>query len=228
MEQLKLTAAKRKVLGKKNKALRRQGFTPAHLFGHDIASVPLQCDAAEIRKVVDRAGATRLVSLDIEGEKGAKTVFVREVQRDIFTKQLIHVDFYQIKKGEKMTMSVPLVLVGEAPAMKFKNRMLTHGTTELHVECLPENVPPQIDVDISVLEDLETAIHIKDLVIDPAITVHADPEQLIVKVTEVMVRPEVTEEGLAEEGEEGEEAEGAEGAEAAAEEGEAAGESEAG
>ncbi len=223
MEQLKLTASKRNVLGKKNKALRRQGFTPAHLFGHDIASLPLQCDAAEIRKVVDHAGTTRLVSLNVEGEKGAKNVFVREVQRDIFTKQLIHVDFYQIKKGEKMHMTVPLVLFGDAPAMKFKNRMLTHGTTELHIECLPENVPPQIDVDISILDDLEKAIHIKDLVIDPAITVHADPEQLIVKVSEVMVRAEAAEEAAAV-GEEGEEAEAAEGP---AEEGEAAGESEA-
>src|SRR3972149_6199476 len=157
MEQLKLKASKRNVLGKKNKALRRQGFTPAHLFGHDIASVALQCEAVELRKVVDHAGATRLVALDIEGEKGDKNVFVREVQRDIFTKQLIHVDFYQVRKGEKMTMTVPLVLIGEAPAMKGKNRMLTHGTTELHIECLPENVPPQIDIDISVLENLESA-----------------------------------------------------------------------
>ncbi len=222
MEQLKLKASKRDVLGKKNKALRRQGFTPAHLFGHSIASLPLQCDAAEIRKVVDHAGTTRLVTLDIEGEKGAKTVFVREVQRDIFTKQLIHVDFYQIRKGEKMTMTVPIVLVGEAPAMKFKNRMLTHGTTELHIECLPENVPPQVDVDISVLEDLETAIHIKDLVIDPSITVHADPEQLVVKVSEVMVRAEAAEEAAAaEEGEEAEAGEAPAEGEAGAEESEA-------
>ena len=215
MEQLKLKASKRNVLGKKNKALRRQGFTPAHLFGHDIASVALQCEAVELRKVVDHAGATRLVALDIEGEKGDKNVFVREVQRDIFTKQLIHVDFYQVRKGEKMTMTVPLVLIGEAPAMKGKNRMLTHGTTELHIECLPENVPPQIDIDISVLENLESAIHIRDIILDPSITVHADPEQLVVKVSEVMIRPEATE-GAAEE------AGAAEGAEAAtAEEGEA-------
>jgi large subunit ribosomal protein L25 len=220
MELLKLKASKRTVLGKKNKALRREGFTPAHLFGHDIASQPLQCEATELKKVVDRAGATRLVVLDVEGDKDAKNVFVREVQRDIFTKQLIHVDFYQVKKGEKMTMTVPLVLIGEAPAMKGKNRMITHGTTELHIECLPENVPPQIDVDISILEDLEDAIHIKDLVIDPSITVHADPEQLIVKVSEVMVRAEAEEVAAAEEAAE---AEGAEAAEA----GEAAGESEA-
>jgi large subunit ribosomal protein L25 len=226
MEQLKLKASQRTVLGKKNKALRRQGFTPAHLFGHNIASVALQCDAAELRKVVDHAGTTRLVRLDIEGEKGAKNVFVREIQRDIFSKQLIHVDFYQIKKGEKMTMAVPIVLVGESPAMKYKNRMLTHGTTELNIECLPEDVPPQIDVDISVLEDLEQAIHIKDIVLDPAITVHADPEQLVVKVSEIMIRPEVTGEEVVE-GEEAEEAEEGEEAEAPAEGGEAAGETEA-
>jgi large subunit ribosomal protein L25 len=226
MEQLKLKASQRTVLGKKNKALRRQGFTPAHLFGHNIASVALQCDAAELRKVVDHAGTTRLVRLDIDGEKGAKNVFVREIQRDIFSKQLIHVDFYQIKKGEKMTMAVPIVLVGESPAMKYKNRMLTHGTTELNIECLPEDVPPQIDVDISVLEDLEQAIHIKDIVLDPAITVHADPEQLVVKVSEIMIRPEVTGEEVVE-GEEAEEAEEGEEAEAPAEGGEAAGETEA-
>ena len=222
MEELTLKASKRAVLGKKNKALRRQGFTPAHLFGHNIESLSLQCDAVELKKVVDHAGATRLVKLDIEGEKGgAKNVFVREVQQDIFTKHLIHVDFYQVKKGEKMTMTVPIVLVGEAPAMKFKNRMFTHGTTELHIECLPEDVPPQIDVDVSILEDLDVAIYIKDLVIDPKITVHADPEQLVVKVSEIMVRAEeVAEEAAAEEeGEEGEA--GEEGAEASAEETEA-------
>ena len=82
MEELTLKASKRAVLGKKNKALRRQGFTPAHLFGHNIESLSLQCDAVELKKVVDHAGATRLVKLDIEGEKGgAKNVFVREVQR---------------------------------------------------------------------------------------------------------------------------------------------------
>jgi large subunit ribosomal protein L25 len=217
MEELKLKASKRAVLGKKNKALRREGLTPAHLFGHSIDSMALQCDAVELKKVVDRAGATRLVTLDIEGETDAKNVFVREVQQDIFSKKLIHVDFYQIRKGEKMTMTVPIVLVGEAPAMKAKNRILTHGTTELHIECLPENVPPQIEVDISGLEDLETAIHIKDIILDPSITIHADPEQLVAKVSEIMVRAEET--GAAAEA--GEEAEGEEAAGAAAEETEA-------
>ena len=205
MEELKLNAARRDVLGKRNRFLRRQGITPAHLFGHSIESQALQCDTVELKKVVSHAGETRLISLKIEGEKQPKSVFVREIQRDALGKQLLHVDFYQVRMEKKMQVAVPLVLVGEAPAMKGKGRMLAHGITELSIECLPEKVPPQIEVDISILEELEQGIHVKDVILDPDITVHADLEQLIVKVAEVQFRVE-EEEVVAEE----EEVEGAE------------------
>jgi len=211
MEELKLSAAKRDVLGKKNRFLRRQGITPAHLFGHSIESQALQCDTTELLKVVAHAGETRIIRLKIDGEKQSKNVFVREIQRDALGKHLLHVDFYQVKKGEKMQVAVPIVLVGESPAMKGKGRMLAHGITELNIECLPENVPPQIEVDISVLEELEQAIHVKDIVLDPEISVHADPEQLIVKVSEVQLK--VEEEEVVVEGEEEEVVEGEAGAE---------------
>ena len=204
MEELKLNAVKRDVLGKRNRFLRRQGITPTHLFGHSLESQALQCDTVELMKVVAHAGETRIISLKIEGEKQPKNVFVREIQRDAFGRKLLHVDFYQVRKGQKMQVAVPIVLVGESPAMKGKGRMLSHGITELNIECLPENVPPQIEVDISILEELEQSVHVKDIVLDPEVTVHADPEQLIVKVTEVQLK--VEEEVVAEE--EGEEVEG--------------------
>ncbi len=190
MEELKLKAARRDVLGKRNRFLRRQGITPAHLFGHSIESQFLQCDTAELTKVVAHAGETRIISLKIEGEKQPKNVFVKEVQRDAFGRKLLHVDFYQVRKGEKMQVTVPIVLIGESPAIKGKGRMLSHGITELNIECLPEKVPPQIEVDISVLEELEQSLQVKDIVLDPDITVHADPEQLIVKVTEAQLKVE--------------------------------------
>ncbi len=206
MEDLKITAAKRDVLGKRNRFLRRRGLTPAHLFGHSLESLSLQCDSAELKKIVAHAGTTRLVSLKIDGEKGPKSVFVREIQRDVLGKNLLHVDFYQVTKGEKMTMDVPIVLVGEAPAMKGKGRLLSRGIMLLAIECLPEKVPPQIEVDISTLVELEQAIHVKDIVLDPDITVHADPEQLVVKVTEIVIKVEeekpVVAEEVAAEGEE--------------------------
>ena len=187
MKELKLNAARRDVLGKRNRFLRRRGITPAHLFGHSLESQALQCDTVELKKIITRAGETRLISLEVEGDNEPKSVFLREVQRDAFGIQLLHVDFYQVRMEEKMEVDVPIVLVGEAPAMKGKGRMLSHGITELSIECLPAKVPPQIEVDISVLEELEQSIQVKDIILDPDITVHADPEQLVVKVTEVQV-----------------------------------------
>lgn len=205
MKELTLTAENRNVLGKRNRFLRRQGITPTHVFGHGIDSLALQCDTNELKSIIAHAGETRLISLKIKGDKQPRNVFIREVQRDAFGKQLLHVDFYQVKMGEKMEVEVPIVLVGESPAMKGKGRMLSHGITELSIECTPDKVPPQIEVDITGLEELEQAIHVKDIVLDPDIIVNDDPEQLVVKVTEVMVVEEeeaVVEEKEAIEGEE--------------------------
>jgi large subunit ribosomal protein L25 len=212
MDDLTLTAEKRELLGKRNRFLRRQGITPTHLFGHNIESQALQCDTVELGRIIAHAGATRLISLKIAGEKQPKGVFIREIQRDVISKQLLHVDFYQVKMGEKMEVEVPVVLVGEAPAMKAKGRMLAHSITSLHIECLPDKVPPQIEVDISILEEIEQAIHVKDIVLDPDITVHTDPEQLVVKVAEAVVKVEEVEEVAEEEAAEAEAEAPAEGA----------------
>ena len=206
MEELILTAENRNVLGKRNRFLRRQGVTPAHVFGHGIESLALQCDTTELRSIIAHAGETRLINLNIKGDNQPRNVFIREIQRDVISRQLLHIDFYQVKMGEKVEVEVPIVLVGEAPAMKGKGRMISHGITELSIECLPDKVPPQIEVDISILEEIEQAIQVKDIILDPDITVNIDLEQLVVKITEVMVVEEEVEVVEEEEGVEGEEA----------------------
>ena len=216
MEELTLTADSRSVLGKKSRFLRRQGITPAHVFGHGIESQALQCDTTELKGIIAQAGETRLIRLKIKGDKQTRNVFIREIQRDAFGKQLLHVDLYQVRMTEKMEAQIPIVLVGESPAMKGKGRMLSHGITELSIACLPDKVPPQIEVDISILEEIEQSIHVKDIILDPDITVHDDPEQMIVKVTEVMVVAE--EEAVEEEVEAAAEEEAAAEGEAKAEE----------
>ena len=190
MEDLTLPATIRSVLGKKTRFLRRQGITPAHLFGHGLKSQALQCDTAELQRIIGQGGMTRLTRLEIEGDKQPRAVFIREIQRDELTGQLLHVDFYQVKKTEKIRVDVPIVLVGEAPAMKEKGRSLTRGVTSLSIECLPDKLPPQIGVDLSHLEEVEQPIHVRDVVLSPDITVITDPEQLVVKVSEVRVAVE--------------------------------------
>ena len=196
MEDLTLQTSKREILGKKTRFLRRQGITPAHLFGHGIESLALECDTAKLQQVVAQAGTTRLISLGIEGDKQPRSVFIREIQRDVCNDELLHVDFYQVRMKEKIRVDVPIVLFGEAPAMKEKGRILTHSLTSLSIESLPDNLPPQIEVDLSPLEELGQAIYIRDIAFSPDITVMTDPDQMVVKVSEARV---VEEEVVAEE-----------------------------
>ena len=190
MDDLKLQAAPRQVLGKKTRFLRRQGITPVHLFGHNIKSLALQCDTLQLQQLIAQAGRTKLIRLEIDDDKHPRSVFVREIQKGVIDRQLLHVDFYQVKKGEKIAVEVPIILVGEAPAMKGKGRMLAHGVNSLSIACLPDNVPPQIEVDLSLLEELEQAIYVRDIVLGPGVTVNTNLDQLVVKVSEAMVKEE--------------------------------------
>jgi len=198
--ELILQAINRNVSGKKTRFLRRQGITPTHLFGHNLESLALQCDTANLQRIIAQAGETRLINLEIEGGKQPRAVFIREIQRDELTGQLLHVDFYQVKKTEKIKVDIPIVLVGEAPAMKEKGRLLTRGVTSLSIECLPGKVPPRIEVDLSHLEEVEQPIHVRDIVLSLDIAVTTDPDQLVVKVSEARVErvEEVVAEAVAE------------------------------
>ena len=206
MDNLTLLTTNRSLLGKKTRFLRRQGITPTHLFGHNVSSLALQCDTAKLQRIIAQTGRTRPINLEIEGDKRPRTVFIREIQRDELTRQLIHVDFYQVKKTEKIKVDVPIIFVGEAPAMKEKENILTYGVTSLSVECLPGEVPPQIEVDLSHLEKAEQAIYVRDITLSPDITVITEPDQLMVKVgaarvarIEEVVEEEVVAEEKAEE-----------------------------
>jgi large subunit ribosomal protein L25 len=195
MEGLKLEANKRDILGKKTRFLRRQGITPAHLFGHGLESVALQCDTAKLQRLIARAGRTRLIALGIEGDKEPRSVFIKEIQRDPRTGELLPVDLFQIRKAEKVRVDVPIVLVGEAPALKAKGYTLTHSLTSLSIECLPDKLPPQIEVDLSPLEEVGQAIHVRDIPLSPELTLHNDPDQMVVKISEI--RAEKVEEVVA-------------------------------
>ena len=207
MNGLALPVSKRNILGKKTRFLRRQGITPAHLFGHGLESIPLECDTARLQRIIAQAGTTRLIALEIEGDNQPRSVLIHEIQRNVPTGALLHVDFYQVRKRERIKADVPIVFVGEAPALKEKGRSLTHVITTLSVECLPDRLPPQIEVDLSHLEEAEQAIHVREIALSPDITVITDPDQMVVKVSKVAVEVEVVAEKVEAEAEAAEEAE---------------------
>ena len=138
---MELLATTREILGKKVRFLRRQGITPAHLFGHNVESVALQCDTTQLKRVLAQTGRTRLISLKVDETKKPRNVVIREVQREPRTSELLHVDFYQVSMAEKIRVEVPIVPIGEAPALKLKESFLMQELNSLTVECLPDEIP---------------------------------------------------------------------------------------
>jgi large subunit ribosomal protein L25 len=139
---------------------------------------------------------------------------VREFDRDWRKGELVHVDFYQVRMEEKIRVEVPVVLLGEAPALKSKEHMLDHELGTFNVECLPANIPSSIEVDISSLTDVDQAIRVKDVTLDKDITVLNSPDLVVAKISMrpvEKVEEEVVEEAVAAEAEaEEKEAEAAE------------------
>lgn len=188
---MELTANTREIKGKKVRFLRRQGLTPAHIFGHGVDPLPLQCDTVELKKVLAQAGTTGIIGLKLDKAKKARNVMVREVQKEPRTGELLHVDFYQIRMEEKLKVDVPIVLVGEAPALKLKENFLAHELTNLSIECLPDEVPNRIEVDVSILEEAEQSIHVQDIVLSDSIAVQNHPEQLVAKISTRFIEKEI-------------------------------------
>jgi large subunit ribosomal protein L25 len=98
---------------------------------------------------------------------------------------LVHVDLYQVNKSEKIKVALPIIFVGTAPALKQKNNIIEHIVNELNVESLPDDLPPQIEVDLSVLAEVNQAISVRDIKLKPGVTIVAPPDQLIVKISQV-------------------------------------------
>jgi len=182
MKQIELRATSREILGKKVRFLRRQGIIPLHLFGHSVESIALQCDEVQLKRVLAQAGKTRLISLKLDKGKKPRNVVVREVQKDMRTDGLLHVDLYQIKMTEKIRVEVPVVVVGEAPALKSKENMLLQELNSLTVECLPNEIPASVKVDLSSLTERGQAIRVEDVILGKEVAILNDPELVMARI----------------------------------------------
>ena len=219
MEQIELSAATRDILGKKVRFLRRQGLTPANLYGRNVKSTSLQVDTTQLKHTLAKAGKSSLVALKVDSAKRPKMVIIRDIQREPLTGGLLHVDLYQVKMEERIKIEVSLLFVGEAPAIRDRGGILVQNMNSVEVECLPANMPHNIEVDLSVLKELDQAVHVKDLSVDEGVTILTDPEQSIVQIARSKVEVEIAAELMAAEAEAEEEmAEAAETTEVASEE----------
>jgi large subunit ribosomal protein L25 len=197
MKPIELLATTREILGKKVRFLRRQGITPAHLFGHNVESIALQCDTAQLKRILAQTGQTMIICLKVDEEKKPRNVVIREVQREPLSSELLHVDFYQVSMVEKIRVEVPIVSLGEAPALKLKENFLLQELNNLSIECLPSKIPNIVELDLASLTETGQTIHVEDIILDKGVTVLNNPQQLVVKIgvrpTEKLVEEEAKE-----------------------------------
>jgi large subunit ribosomal protein L25 len=182
MEKIELRTEPRTLKAKKVKILRREGLVPAVMYGHRTEPVLLQVQAPELSRVLARTGGNRLITLSIGDGKGTHMALAREVQRDVITGSPLHVDFYKVTMTEKLRVQVPVVLLGESPAVARNEGMLLHMLDTIEIECLPGDLLNRIEVDVSVLEELDQAIYIRDLDVPSSIELISEGDEMIVKV----------------------------------------------
>jgi large subunit ribosomal protein L25 len=214
-----LAAEHREVTGKAVNRLRKAGLLPAVVYGHGEGSANVTVDAHEFELLRKHTGPNALVDLSIDGKK-AKPVLINGVQVHPVNRRVIHIDLFLVKMTEELTVDVPLVATGIAPAVEVGGGTLLHPTESVKVRALPDHLPESITYAVESLVDFDTTLHVRDLTIPEDVTLVTDGDEIIAKVqaprVEIEEAPVVAE---------GEEAEGGEAAAAEGAAGEAAGES---
>lgn len=186
--------------------IRRDDKVPAVVYGHGNDPVHLTLPGHDTMMALKHGGANALLELDIDGEE--QLALTKQVQIDPIRRVLEHIDFVSVRRGEKVTVDVPVHLVGEAA----RDTLVVTEQATIQVEAEATDIPEYIEVDIEGAE-VGTQVHASDLALPSGTTLLLDPDTLVVNITNAPTEEEL-EADLETEGAEGEEIEGAEGEEA--------------
>lgn len=192
MTKHQLTVQPRQVLGRKVKSLRSQNLVPGHVFGLGVPTVNIQVSNLDLRHAYKQVGESSLLYLQVGSEPAPRPVFITDLTIDPVTSAVLHVSFHQVNLKEKITAPVSIELIGESPAVRDHLGVLVQQLNAIDVEALPTDMPEHIEVDISVLDQVDTSISVKDLKLASTLSVQTDPEAMIVKI-EPLAKEEVVE-----------------------------------
>jgi large subunit ribosomal protein L25 len=159
--------------------LRSSGQVPAVIYGSARESQALAIDERDLDRLLGTIAAeSTVIELGVDGGRPTKTL-IREIQRHPFKRMILHVDFQELVAGEKVTVNIPLSLVGIPDAVRLGGGVMDQVLRELEIEVDPSNIPNHIDVDVSMLE-IGHSLHVSDLKLPEGVTVMDDPETTIV------------------------------------------------
>ena len=178
-------------MGKAVKSLRREGVIPAVVYGGNDGTTPIELNQKEFSKLFKTAGETTLIKLFVNEEKvsakggpasGWKNVLVHDVSRDTMTDVITHVDFYEVRMDEKITANIPLVFIGDAPAVSDLGGTLVKAMQGLEVRALPTDLPHQIEVNISQIRTFDDNILVGDIKLPKGVEILENQETSVAAV----------------------------------------------
>ncbi len=164
--------------------LRREGFVPANMYGARQDARNLQVSGRDLGRLLQHAtGEQILVDLEIEsgGSSENRLALIQEVQHEPLSGDILHIDFQAVSQDETIRAAVPVESVGEADGVKNFGGLLEQLVREVEVECLPNDLPELITVDVSPLL-VGQSLHIKDLPLSGKVRCTADPELTVFMV----------------------------------------------
>jgi large subunit ribosomal protein L25 len=187
-ERITIPARPRTVLGKKVRQLRREGRLPANVYGRGVDSTAVDVDAREFLRTVRHNGIRVLYDLQVEGESTTRPVIVRGIARYGGTGDPIHVDFFQVDPERPIQATVPLRLVGEAPAVRDLAGTLLQSIEMVSIRCAPLAMPEVLEVSMAKLTSFSQPLTVGDIEPPPGVEVVTDPSIVIASVAPPRIR----------------------------------------
>lgn len=164
----------------KNKAVRQAGNIPAIIYGKHVKPISIVCKKNDFIKKFKEAGYS--TPLTLEGKGIDQFVLIHDMQLDPVTDVVMHVDFLAVNKNEKVTTEIPVKLVGESPLEKLGEGKIQLLKDFIEVEAFPQDLPHDIQIDISVIEKMDDTIFVKDIKVSDKVEILDDLEQPLITV----------------------------------------------
>ncbi len=190
-----MDAEERQEIGRgKVKDLRDQGFVPAVVYAQGKESTPIKISHRQLVQLIHQHRIeSAVINLRVKDDKKkARPCLIKEIQYEPVHGEVVHVDFNEISLTKAIKINVPVVTIGDSVGVKQEGGSLEHILWEIEVECLPTNIPKNIEVDVTQLK-IGDSIHVKDILPPEGVKILNDPGAIIVSVAEPMKEEVVAE-----------------------------------
>ena len=184
--------------------IRRNELVPGVLYGYQVDNQAIECAYQEFHKTFVKAGESTIIELNVGDKK--VPVLIHQIDLDPVTNKYSHVDFFAPDMTKKVTTNIAITITGEAPGVKDLGGILVRNKDTIEVRCLPKDLPHDVTIDISSLENFHDSITVADIKLSSAVTILNGPEEIVVSVQpprkeEEEIKPEEEAEGEVAEGE---------------------------